>query len=73
MSDLIDFLDRMGRDSQLRFATERGLEEAMTGAGIAPTAQSAVLAGDQLRLESHLGVRHNVCNLVNLPDEIEEE
>ncbi len=73
MSDLIDFLERMGSDSQLRFATEPGLEEALTRAGIAPAARSAVLTGDQLRLESLIGVRHNVCNLVNLPDEIEED
>jgi hypothetical protein len=73
MSDLIDFLERMGGDSQSRFATRPGLEEALTRAGIAPTVRSAVLAGDQLRLESLIGASHNVCNLVNLPDEEEEE
>jgi hypothetical protein len=73
MSDLIDFLERMGGDSQSRFATGPGLEEALTRAGIAPTVRSAVLAGDQLRLESLIGASHNVCNLVNLPDEEEEE
>jgi len=72
MSDLIDFLERMGSDSQLRFATQPGLEEALLHAGIAATARSAVLTGDQRRLESLIGVRHNVCNLINLPDEIEE-
>ncbi len=73
MSDLIDFLERMGADSQSRFATGPGLEEALTRAGIAPAVRSAVLAGDQLRLESLIGASHNVCNLVNLPDEEEEE
>jgi hypothetical protein len=73
MSDLIDFLEKMGGDSQSRFTTGPGLEEALTRAGIAPTVRSAVLAGDQLRLESLIGASHNVCNLVNLPDEEEEE
>jgi hypothetical protein len=73
MSDLIDFLERMGSDSQSRFATGPGLEEALTRAGIAPTVRSAVLAGDQHQLESLIGASRNVCNLINLPDEEEEE
>jgi hypothetical protein len=73
MSNLIDFLERMGRDSQSRFATGPGLEEALTLAGIAPDVRSAVLAGDQLRLESLIGASHNVGVLINLPDEEEEE
>ena len=73
MSDLIDFLERMGGDSESRFATGLELEEALTRAGIAPTVRSAVLAGDQLRLESLIGASPIVCNLVNFPDEEEEE
>jgi len=73
MSDLIDFLEKMGGDSQLRSATGPGLEEALIRAGIPPTARSAVMAGDRLRLESLTGASQNVCNLVNLPDEEEEE
>lgn len=69
MSDLVDFLDRMGRDSQLRSATGSGLEAALTRAGIAPAVQSAVLAGDQVRLEPLIGATRNICNLVNLPGE----
>jgi hypothetical protein len=72
MSDLIDFLDRMGGDSQLRVATGSRLEEALTRAGIAPNVRSAVLAGDQLRLEPLIGATHNICNLVDLPHEEEE-
>jgi hypothetical protein len=73
MSDLIDFLEKMGGDSQTRFDTGPELEEALTRAGIAPDLRSAVLSGDQRRLESLIGASPNVCNLVNLPDEEEEE
>jgi hypothetical protein len=73
MSDLIDFLERMGSDSESRFTAGAELEEALTDAGIAPTVRSAVLAGDQLQLESLIGARHTVCSLINLPDEEEEE
>jgi len=73
MSDLVDFLERMGGDAHLRLATGPGLEEALERAGIEPTVRSAVLAGDQFRLESLIGASRNVCNLINLPDEEEEE
>jgi len=73
MADLIEFLEKMGGDSQSRFTAGPELEEALIRAGIEPSVRSAVLAGDQLRLESLLGASRNVCNLVNLPDEEEEE
>ena len=73
MSDLIEFLERMGGDSESRFTAGAELEEALTHAGIEPTVRSAVLAGDQLQLESLIGARPNVCSLINLPDEEEEE
>ena len=73
MSDLIDFLEHMGGDSESRFATGSELEEALTRAGIAPSVRSAVLAGDQLQLESLIGASPIVCNMINIPDEEEEE
>ncbi len=73
MSDLIAFLERMGADSQLRFAAEPALEEALAGAGVAPSARSAVLSGDQLRLESLVGASKNICNLVNFPEDMEDD
>jgi hypothetical protein len=73
MSDLIDFLERMGSDSQSRVATGSRLEEALTRAGIAPTVRSAVLAGDQLQLESLIGASRSICILINFPDPIDEK
>ena len=72
MSNLIDFLEQMGRDSQSRFATGPELEAALTSAGIEPTVRAAILAGNQLLLESLLGARHSVCSLINVPEEEEE-
>jgi hypothetical protein len=72
MSNLIDFLEHMGRDSQSRFATGPELEAALTSAGIEPTVRAAILAGDQLLLESLIGASPIVCNMINVPEEEEE-
>ena len=72
MSNLIDFLEQMGRDSQSRFAAGPELEAALTSAGIEPTVRAAILAGNKLLLESLIGARHNVCSLINVPEEEEE-
>jgi hypothetical protein len=73
MSDLIDFLERMGSDSQSRFSTGPELEEALAQAGIEPGVRSAVLAGDRPRLEALIGASPIVCTMINVPDEEEEE
>ena len=71
MSDVIGFLEQMGSDSKSRFATGSRLEEALKHAGIEPDVRSAMLAGDQPRLESLMGARRNICNLINFPGEEE--
>ena len=72
MSNLIDFLEQMGSDSQSRFATGPELETALTRAGIEPSVRAAVLARDQLRLESLIGASPIVCSMINVPEEEEE-
>lgn len=69
MSDVIGFLEQMGGDSVSRSATGPDLEELLMRAGIEPSVRSAVMAGDQPRLESLIGASRNVCNLINFPDE----
>ena len=73
MSNLIDFLEQMGSDSESRFATGPELEAALISAGIEPGVRSAVLAGDQSRLESLIGASPIVCSMINVPEEEEEE
>ena len=72
MSNVIDFLEQMGRDAQLRSATGLEVEAALLRAGIEPSARAAILGGDQLQLESLVGASHNICCMINVPEEEEE-
>lgn len=60
MSNVIDFLERMGRDAWLRHASQGDVEQALVRAQIDPELQEAILAKDQRRLELLLGAC-NVC------------
>ena len=73
MSNVIDFLERFGRDAALRYATEDAVAEALRTAGLEPALQAAILDKDQRRLEALLGADTNVCCMINAPDEEEEE
>lgn len=78
MSNVIDFLERLGNDAQLRHASEVEIERAMTRAAIDPAVREAILAGDQRRLEALLGATPNVCCMIYSPareddDESEDE
>jgi hypothetical protein len=72
MSNVIDFLERMGGDAQLRSATGLEVEAALLRAGIEPNTRAAILGGDRLLLESLVGASHNICCMINVPDEEEE-
>ena len=72
MLNVIDFLERMGRDAQLHSATGLEVEAALLEAGIEPGARAAILGGDQRLLESLVGASHNICCMINVPDEEEE-
>ena len=69
MSSVIEFLEQMGRDAQLRRATAPEIEAAMIQAGFEPGLRTAILAEDPRLLESWMGAGHNICCLVNAPDE----
>jgi hypothetical protein len=60
MSNVIDFLERMGQDAQLRHASRSEMELVLMGAQLDPKLQEAILAKDQQWLESLLG-RNNLC------------
>jgi hypothetical protein len=73
MSDIIDFLERMGGDASLRSAMGAELDEALSKAQIDPFVRKAVLAKDQRRLEFILATSSNVCCLIHAPTKGDED
>lgn len=73
MSNVIDFLEKWGQDSQLRHATNAELEQALLCAGIEPAERAAILGADRCTLESLLGARSRIVCAVMAPEEEEEE
>lgn len=74
--NIIDFLEKMGQDAELRNATDAELEAALKQAGIDGSARAAILWKDQRLLESLLHADTNVCCMIARPmreDEEEEE
>lgn len=69
MTDVIDFLERLGQDATLRRAS---LESVLKGAGLSTELRVALANRDQRSLETLLGVG-NVCCLVNAPMEEEQK
>ena len=70
MTDVIDFLERLGQDATLRRET---LENALNGAGLSPEVREALAKRDQRSLEALLGGVGNVCCMINAPIEEEQE
>jgi hypothetical protein len=71
MTDVIDFLERMGQDAQLRYGSQEEVEIALASAQIAPELQTAILAEDQQHLETLLG-QEVFCAML-FPGEEQEE
>jgi hypothetical protein len=72
MSNVIDFLEQMGRDAQWRHATGEAMQAALIQAGIEPPVRAAILGEDRGLLESLVGASPNICCMVNHPEEEEE-
>ena len=73
MSNVIDFLERLGGDSSLRHAPLARVERAMLDAQMSPQLRAAVASGDQRVLEKLLGATPNVCCTVHAPLREDEE
>jgi hypothetical protein len=73
VSKIIDFLEKLGHQAELRGASAVELEQALAEAGIEPHLWAAILDMNQSRFESLLGARANVCCLIYSPDEKEDE
>jgi hypothetical protein len=73
VSNVIEFLEKFGRDAELQHLSVQELDEALTLAGIDPQLRAAITSKDQNALEALLGADTNVCCLINKPDDEEEE
>lgn len=70
MSNVIEFLEKMGSHAPLRHASAVEVKLALQGQAIAPELQAAILAGDQRRLEAVLGAHTTVvCALAPAEEE----
>lgn len=67
MTDVIDFLERLGQDATLRRVP---LESALNESALSPDARAALASRDRQALEGLLAAA-NVCCLINAP--VEEE
>jgi hypothetical protein len=72
MSNVIDFLERMGQDAKLRYAVGEEFATALAAAGIDPAVRAALVNEDRPRLEALLGASANVCSMVHRPEEPDE-
>ena len=66
MPDIIELLERLGRDASLRQAPAAVLERALHDAQLDPQLREALLRGDQAGIEAILGV-NNVCCMAYVP------
>lgn len=73
MSDVIEFLERMGKDSQLRHAPQAALKRALSDTRMSPQLEAALMSGDQAGIEAVLGINSNVCCMIYIPTRQDEE
>jgi hypothetical protein len=73
MAQVIDFLERVGEDAQLRYATPAELDEALRSNQIDSVLRAVILRRDREALENLLGASANICCVVHAPDDEEDE
>jgi hypothetical protein len=73
MSNVIDFLEKLGQDSHLRHATSTEVDQALLRTGIEPALRAAILGSDRRMLETLLGATHNTFCGINVPEDQEDE
>lgn len=65
MSDVIEFLERIGRDARVH--DRAWLSRALDTAPIDPKVRASLLSHDRSALERALGTRVNLCCAVHVP------
>jgi hypothetical protein len=69
MSDVIEFLEQLGRDAHLRHASRAEIGQALARSHIDPSVQAAILDEDPQQLEALLGADTNVCCMIFVPED----
>jgi len=69
MSNIIEFLEKLGQDSGLRHASGIELRAALAEAGIEPAVHAAIAAADRNSLETQAGAATNVCCLIHTAED----
>lgn len=64
MSNIIDFLEAIGQDASLRYASTGEMQHMLADSQMGQDVQEAVLARDQQRLTALLRVSNTCCMLM---------
>ena len=73
MTEIIDFLQKLGQDAQLRHAGYGEIRAALAAARIDKVAADAILAGDERTLAQYLAAPSEVCCLIFVPQREDDE
>jgi hypothetical protein len=73
MSNVVDALESLGRQSQLRYAQGDTLLQALAQGGLNSSLQTAIYKQDAASLQALLGVHGQSIGLVYAPEEQEDE
>lgn len=64
MSNIVDFLETVGQNASLRYASKGEMQRMLADTQIDPEVRDAVLAKDQARLTALAGATNVCCMLV---------
>lgn len=64
MSNIIDFLETLGQDANLRYAPAGDMQHVLVNSQLDQDIKQAVLAGDQQRLAVLAGAQNVCCYLI---------
>ncbi|MDW2982368.1 MAG: hypothetical protein WBG81_04645 [Rhodanobacter sp.] len=64
MSNIIDFLETIGQNASLRYASAKEVQHVLADMQVDPEIREAVLAKDQQRLTALVGAQNVCCLLI---------
>ena len=73
MSNVIEFLEWMGREAGWRAGQVSDVESAIADSALSPAVKAALLGQDSKSLRELMDANSNLCCLVHNPDDDEDE